>query len=143
MNHTEKTTAEWVVMRNFRRNWPFFPKGKLVKSESPDFVLAVSPRQKIGIELTSLHFETEPIIPSSATGKSIFLNSLIEKAISKKEEKLQRYFKSKANQYWLIFLVDFDLSIAEVLRNAGANAESRFQKIFIFQPAKEFLIELK
>jgi len=41
-------------MRSFRENYPDFPKGKLTKSESPDFVLKLSPSKSIGIEISRI-----------------------------------------------------------------------------------------
>jgi len=48
----DKISEEWVVIHYFREKYKLFPKGKLVKSESPDFVLQVNRKKRIGIELT-------------------------------------------------------------------------------------------
>ncbi len=55
MNTRIKTQEEWLVMRSFRDNYPDFPKGKLIKSESPDFTLKLSLTKSIGIELSRIY----------------------------------------------------------------------------------------
>lgn len=52
MNPKIKTQEEWLVMRSFRDHYKEFPKGKLTKSESPDFVLKQSLSKSIGIEVS-------------------------------------------------------------------------------------------
>ena len=55
MNHHDE---EIMILELFRKSYPEFPKGKLVKSESPDFILQQNyPNQSIGIEVTRLHEE--------------------------------------------------------------------------------------
>lgn len=49
---------ELLIMEQFRNEYKEFPKGKLEKSESPDFIVKVSPKNAIGIELTKLHGPT-------------------------------------------------------------------------------------
>lgn len=51
-----KKQLEILIMEHFRTNFTDFPNGKLKASESPDFVLDISPKNKIGIELTRLYF---------------------------------------------------------------------------------------
>lgn len=51
----EKKQVEWLLMEYFRRSFAEFPKGKLLLSESPDFVLQTNHKSSIGIELTRLH----------------------------------------------------------------------------------------
>ena len=55
MNTRIKAQEEWLVMRSFRDNYPDFPKGKLIKSESPDFTLKLSLTKSIGIELSRIY----------------------------------------------------------------------------------------
>lgn len=52
-----KKQLEILIIEYFRSVYPDFPKGKLKASESPDFVLDIAPRKKIGIELTRLYFD--------------------------------------------------------------------------------------
>jgi hypothetical protein len=52
-----KKQLEILIIDYFRSAYSDFPKGKLKASESPDFVLDIAPRIKIGIELTRLYFD--------------------------------------------------------------------------------------
>jgi hypothetical protein len=54
MNPKIKLQEEWLVMRSFRENYPEFPKGKLTKSESPDFLLKLNHSKSIGIEISRI-----------------------------------------------------------------------------------------
>lgn len=74
MNTREKAQEEWLIMRSFRDAYPDFPKGKLTKSESPDFTLKLSVSNAIGIEISSLHHN-----PASKGDESL-LRSIIFKA---------------------------------------------------------------
>lgn len=55
MNPKIKSQEEWLVMRSFRESFTDFPKGKLTKSESPDFVLKINTHKSIGIELSRIY----------------------------------------------------------------------------------------
>lgn len=55
MNTRQKALIEWLIMRSFRESYPDFPKGKLVKSESPDFTLKLSVSKSIGIEISTFY----------------------------------------------------------------------------------------
>ena len=94
----DKKRGESVIINLFRENFPSFPKGSLKPSESPDFILAISPKQKIGIELTSLH----PFIPDS----ELLSFENIAACLEAKNEKLRLYKKKKLNEYWLIISVN-------------------------------------
>ena len=94
----DKKQTESIIINLFRENYPGFPKGSLKSSESPDFILGISPKQKIGIELTSLHphfSDTELLSYENITA-----------CLEAKNEKLQLYQKKKLNEYWLIISVN-------------------------------------
>jgi hypothetical protein len=55
MNTRQKAHIEWLIMRSFRDNYPDFPKGKLTKSETPDFIHKLSLTKSIGIEISTLY----------------------------------------------------------------------------------------
>ena len=55
MMHYDKKQLEILIMEYFRRNNSGFPKAKVTPSESPDFIVSLSNKNKIGIELTRLH----------------------------------------------------------------------------------------
>jgi hypothetical protein len=51
----EKKHLEVLLMHYFRECYPEFPRGKLMPSESPDFIVKLKTRNRIGIELTRLN----------------------------------------------------------------------------------------
>ncbi|HDR50217.1 MAG TPA: hypothetical protein ENN90_01155 [Mariniphaga anaerophila] len=50
-----KKQLEILLMQYFRESYPDFPKGKVVPWESPDFIVKLKSRNKLGIELTRLN----------------------------------------------------------------------------------------
>ncbi|MDX8338508.1 hypothetical protein SLH46_04900 [Draconibacterium sp. IB214405] len=58
-----KKQLEVLLVNYFRDRYPDFPKGKVVASESPDFVVKMKNAHKLGIELTRLN-------PASAITKT-------------------------------------------------------------------------
>ncbi len=59
MNQYEhKKSLERLLLDLFLEGYPGLLKGKLVATESPDFILTTSPRVSIGIELTRLYPES-------------------------------------------------------------------------------------
>ncbi len=94
----DKKQTEFVIIKLFRKHFPNFPKGPLKPSESPDFILAISPKYKIGIELTSLHRNFSDI--------ELLSYENIIACLEAKNEKLRLYQKKKLNEYWLIISVD-------------------------------------
>lgn len=85
---------EKLVMGLFRKAFPDFPKGRLVASESPDFMLKLNRRQTIGIELTRLDLDHQDIFTS------------IELGISAKNQKLSIYQKKLLKAAWLIIYTE-------------------------------------
>lgn len=53
----EKKQIEKLLVEGFRKFFPDFPAGRLVSSESPDFILRMKNNHYLGIELTRLHPE--------------------------------------------------------------------------------------
>lgn len=91
MNQKEE---EKLVMAMFRKHYPEFPKGKLLVSESPDFILRQSRKKNIGIELTRLD------------GFSDNLFDRLKTSIDRKETKLKNYRRAKFSALWLIIYTD-------------------------------------
>jgi len=117
---------ELMVMHSFREIFPDFPKAKLQISESPDFILKLSPKKKIGIELTS--------VPAS---ENIILD--LYNRIEKKENKLYLYRKKIFHELWLIIYINNDISSIHFnLRNKIENLkfESGFNKVILFNPTR-------
>jgi hypothetical protein len=119
----EKRDEERLIIEYFRKHYPYFPKGKLVKSESPDFILKITPKKTIGIELTRL----DP-----------FANSLKEKieiSLQKKAGKFSNYQQPKFNEIWLIIHADFvEESKSFNIQNKIDNWRfpSEYKRVFFF-----------
>jgi len=100
-----KTEQEWIVMRYFRENCQGLPKGKLVKGESPDFQLWISPRRFIGIELTQVHsFNNHSL--QGHLDQAMAVRQVIT-SIRAKEEKIRLYRSDHPYQLWLIIFADY------------------------------------
>lgn len=128
MQIEERNSYERGVFDRFISLYPFFPKGKIEKSESPDFLLKISRKKTIGIELTSLQ---EPFVMNN------FLNLL-----AKKEEKITLYQKKKLFQIWLLVSCT-DISATEKKHCQNSNLQSGFDKIFVLTEYRNMLIEVK
>ena len=103
MNHHDE---EILILELFRKCYADFPKGKLIKSESPDFILNITPKKSIGIEITRLHdgslSKNNPGFPVAELTKEN-----IETTINHKEEKLTLYQQKKISECWLIIATDY------------------------------------
>ncbi len=133
-----KKTEELVVLELFRDRWKEFPKGKLNVAESPDFILCLSPRNKIGIELTRLHQHFPDADP--------FAYENILACLQGKEEKLRLYRRKRLQEYWLI------IAVLDPAYRPGYNLQNKlvarrfisgYNKIFIFNLLDGKIIELQ
>jgi hypothetical protein len=125
-----KSYQERIILDAFRKHFKDFPKGKLIKSESPDFILKSSPKYSIGIELTAL--PSSSYIINNETIMA-FLTDL-QHTISKKEGKLESYRKKRANEYWLVMYAD-SVEVSGIYLNdfiSDLSGWSGFEKIFLF-----------
>ncbi len=118
-----KFEEEILVMDYFRDFYKDFPKGKLVKSESPDFIVNVNTKKSIGIELTRLN------------PKKNSLFEKIEVTLKNKSHKLRLYQQKKFNSIWLVIHVDF-IDVSK-LNNLQAKLdtqkfETEFDQVFLF-----------
>jgi hypothetical protein len=118
----DKDSEEWLVMRYFREKYTDFPRGKLVKSESPDFILKLSRKRSIGIEMTRLDY----IINNNPDLWPKYLISLIEK----KEEKLRLYKKKLFAKYWLLMTVE-DFNLKDIHKHIR-DYNFLFDDVFLF-----------
>ena len=135
MNYKKK--AESAILNLFREHYPDFPKGLLKPSESPDFILGISPKQNIGIELTSLH-------PHLSKADLLSYEN-ISACLEAKEIKLPLYRKKKLNEYWLILSVqDFPLQRSYNIHNKLMvwNFKTNFNRVFIFNTIDGKVVEL-
>jgi hypothetical protein len=125
---------ERLIMDYFKKNYPDFPKGKLEKSESPDFILHRNNHGDIGIEITRLH---ESNLPKNNPGFPVAELTMenIETSVKHKEEKLSLYRKKQITEFWLIITTDY-------IRNSKAEKppdiisrwqiNSGFHRVFLF-----------
>jgi len=124
-NAEDKIRNEWRIMESFIKRFHDFPKGDLVKSESPDFLLNLNPKKKIGIELTLFHAE------------SGFIES-INFIIRQKDEKIPIYKQKKLDSCWLvIYIIPDSLPYRFQIQNKlqKHSFTSLFQKVFVFNMA--------
>jgi hypothetical protein len=142
---------EMLIMEQFRNEYAAFPKGKLQKSESPDFILKLNTKTAIGIELTKLHGLTvrkeKTHYPRQIKGYQPpeFNRENIEYTINAKNEKIAIYQQKKLNGIWLLITADLDESpVAFNLFNKLDNwvFHSEFQKIFLFELKNRKVFEL-
>lgn len=123
---------EKLVMHYFRDNYNEFPRGKLVNSESPDFILKINPKKSFGIELTRL--------PNSGD-----LVEALSEIIEKKEQKIYLYQGQGFVQIWLLIYAD-DLmkSIKYNIQNKLAKLvfPTSFDKILLFDLFEKRIFQL-
>ncbi len=153
----DKQTSEEKIMSLFRETWLEFPKGKLVKTESPDFILRCSRKKSIGIELTQLDgtsaFESSRKSSLVQNDPSLkrppqirITKTLINATIRRKEEKLPLYRSKMAGAYYLIITAGEESGHPHfrISQNAWQwQHESEFQKVFLFIVPEKIIIELK
>jgi hypothetical protein len=101
LNH-DKSIQEEIILDRFKKHYPGFPKGRIVKSESPDFMLMSGNMPAIGIELTSLPSNIYILDNENNDG---FIHDMVH-SILRKQEKLKSYRKKLARAYWLIIFAD-------------------------------------
>ena len=122
MNQKEE---ENFVIQYFREIYFDFPNGKLMQSESPDFILKNGPKKLMGIELTRLD-------PNASS-----LKEKIETTLLNKNDKIRLYQQKKLNAVWLIIHVDF------IEESKSYNIQNKMNNwIFITEFDKVFLFDL-
>jgi hypothetical protein len=135
----------------FRQEYDLFPKGKLSKTESPDFMIGNDRQTATGIELTKLHGPGEEKLKTHfSRGDSTYISpepsyENIEFTIRAKEEKLYLYRRKNPCQIWLIITTDLtdspvSYNIANKLSNWNFNSE--FDKVFLFELSGRKVYEL-
>lgn len=130
MNQKEE---EKLVMNYFRESYDEFPRGKLVQSESPDFILRINPKKSFGIELTRLP-DTDDIVTS------------LHEIITKKEQKIYLYQGQGFVQIWLLIYADDLMNKTRYnLKNKLTNIEfpNSFEKLFLFDLFEKRIFQLK
>jgi hypothetical protein len=150
-NQFSQTLEELHIMEQFKNCYADFPNGKLVKSESPDFIVKKTIKTSIGIELTKLHGPTvhkfKTHYPHKITGyQAPELNrENLEFTINAKNEKLNIYRHQKLSQIWLLITADLAESpVSYNLSNKLGNwtFTSSFEKVFLFELEGRKVFEL-
>ena len=136
-----KEKDEKLQMDRFRKLFSGFPQGKLIKSESPDFILKTGPKKSIGIEITSVVQENEipsGLIPDNQSLTKSFSPDLFRKSVEEiiqvKEVKRKIYQRKRLDQIWLVISVS--TKVRETSYNLNNyierwNFDSRFNKVFL------------
>ena len=129
MSQHDKYIREKQVLEAFRTKYSDFPSGKIIKSESPDFIIRTSKKRSVGIELTQI---------TSENLSAPFFHKTLEETISRKDEKLVIYKKKMLDKYWLII---YSSLIQHKIPNNMLNKMdkhgfiSSFNKLFLFDLA--------
>lgn len=137
MKNTTKFNEEQAVMDLLRSQYSGFPPGRIIPSESPDFVLQTGRHYRIGIEITRLtKGPISALLPSAQSNR--FTLQDINYAMSRKEEKRTLYQKKRLNELWLVLVAGLDASSSAKL---PANLNT-IDKIPLTGFNKVFLIEM-
>ncbi|WP_299582497.1 hypothetical protein [uncultured Sunxiuqinia sp.] len=140
----DKKEHENQVLQIFRNLISDFPKGKVVQTESPDFLIRLNRRKVIGIELTELHGQTFFDNQGYYNEPELLLQNIAH-TISAKEEKIYLYQKVKPVELWLlIHLRSFQNQLSFHYRNKLSNWDfnSSFDRIFLLEETKRELHEI-
>jgi hypothetical protein len=154
----EKTIQEKAVIALLRKKWPEFPKGKLIKNESPDFILKTNRKFSIGIEITRMDEPGSKHMKRSDTSGGLtdqaenetniitITRNQLESTIQRKEEKLALYRKQMSDAYWLVITAGvnnrgFEYRVSQNI--AQWQFDTVFHKIFLLLSAEEKIIEFK
>jgi hypothetical protein len=124
-----KKDEERVIVKYFLDKYPDLPKGRLIDHESPDFILKISRKQSLGIELTQIH------LPKGALHKPSDLFDQIAQLLKKKGKLLPSYRAPGIRQVWLlIFAEDIQLpsSMDMQTKLSKVGFESAFDRTFLF-----------
>ena len=137
---------EELVLNVLRAKWSGFPKGKVIKSESPDFIVQSGKKAKTGIEIT----EIAPLEASRSKNHGILrFESAFEQikaSIENKEMKYNFYQTKKLNQIILLIHFDyFDGPKSFNLDNHLGNwqFENSFAKVFLLDLFESSLYQIE
>lgn len=129
----DQKSEERLIMDYFRESFSDFPKGKLIQSESPDYILKPGPKKSIGIELTRLD------------QNAASLKEKIEATLKNKSDKIGLYQQKKMKAIWLVVHADFIESKKSynILNKIEKwTFETEFDKVFLFDLFERKIYEL-
>ncbi len=98
---------ELIVIESFKDHYPDFPKGKIIKSESPDFIIQNGPKNKIGIELVQLlpppkhHYSMVGVLKPKYAYEQLMMTIFL------KNHKRPLYNDPHFQSIWLVIHIDY------------------------------------
>ncbi|MBN1819930.1 MAG: hypothetical protein JXR31_09500 [Prolixibacteraceae bacterium] len=104
--HQQKKQLERLLIDLFKENYPDFPKGKIIESESPDFIVERSVKFSVGIELTRLYPESQVVSDQGRIKQYEIQDELIDK--------IREQFEGKSSLNCFV-KIQFDESIPVTL----------------------------
>jgi hypothetical protein len=140
LNH-DKSIQEVIILDRFKKHYPGFPKGRIVKSESPDFMIMSGIKPAIGIELTSLPYSAYIL---GNEHNDAFIHDMVH-SILRKQEKLKSYRKKLADAYWLIIFADSIEANGFSFNSQfqGSILKNGFDRVFLFDLFEANIWELE
>lgn len=140
----DKKIYEIQILRLFKNLFNDFPKGRVVETESPDFLIRLNKKKVIGIELTELHGQEFYDNEGHFTHPELLFQH-IKNTISAKEEKIYLYQKVKPVELWLlIHLRSFQNKLNGNHSNILTNSDfiSTFDRVFLLEERNKKLHEI-
>ncbi len=121
------------------------PKGRVISSESPDFILRTGRKRRMGLEFTRMTRHDEAPDPGGYFQPELSKEALT-KVIRIKEQKLHLYRRKKLVQIWLVIVVDsFDIPDSFNIFNqiTGWKIETDFDAVLLLDRSKDRVYEVK
>lgn len=141
----DKKEHESQIFQLFKNLIDDFPNGKVVQTESPDFLVRLNRRKVIGIELTELHGqEFYDNLGHFNHPELLFQN--LKNTIVAKEEKIYLYQKVNPIELWLLIHIrSFQDKLNFNYRNQldNWNFNSEFDRIFLLEENNRWLLEIE
>lgn len=141
---SDKKAHETQILHLFMNLINDFPEGKVVQTESPDFLVRLNHQKVIGIELTELHGQTFYDNLGHYNHPEL-LHHNIKQTISAKEEKIYLYQKVKPVELWLLIHIrSFQDKLNFHYQNKLENWDfsSSFDRIFLLEENNQSLHEI-
>jgi hypothetical protein len=83
----EKKQLEVLIINYFRESYKYFPKGKIVSGESPDFTIKMKNYHVLGIELTRLNPGNAEVLNENEITENNFREQIVVKSKSLFEQR--------------------------------------------------------
>jgi hypothetical protein len=126
--------------------YPGFPAGRVIHSESPDFIVQSTRKQKTGIELTRLTRTEGDHFEGSGHFHPDFSLDSLQELLNCKESKIGLYKTKGVEKIWLVILVNgFSQSPAFNINNQLERwrPETTFDALLILDLSLQRIYEVK